>query len=159
VYSIVDPIEEVRPPVPPPGVREPLRVVKDPAANAVELAVRVMRPATHALEVAWWVEPAVKYPLSPGEEKSVRAARLLSKDRRERGPLVPMDARPTRRRGAGKDGLDVLRIERDAYAPGLYRVTCRVRDTTELRGERFPWVLADPYGLLESERVWWVEVR
>jgi hypothetical protein len=33
-----------------------------------------------------------------------------------------------------------------------------VRDTTKLRDEKFPWVLSDPRGLLESERVWWVEV-
>jgi hypothetical protein len=34
-----------------------------------------------------------------------------------------------------------------------------VRDTTELRGEKFPWVLKDERGLLESERIWWLEVR
>jgi hypothetical protein len=37
-------------------------------------------------------------------------------------------------------------------------VIVRVRDTTELRSERFPWVLLDQHGLLESERGWWVVV-
>ena len=34
-----------------------------------------------------------------------------------------------------------------------------MKDTTELRGEKFPWVLKDDLDLLESERVWWLEVR
>ena len=32
-------------------------------------------------------------------------------------------------------------------------------EEAKLRGERFPWVLKDERGLLESERVWWLEVR
>jgi hypothetical protein len=42
--------------------------------------------------------------------------------------------------------------------PGLYRVVCRARDTTEIRGEKTPWVLRDEAGVLESERGWWVQV-
>jgi hypothetical protein len=37
-------------------------------------------------------------------------------------------------------------------------VICRVKDTTKLRGEKWPWVLKDELGLLESERAWWIEV-
>ncbi len=155
IYSIVDPIEEVTPPAPPRGIREPIRLVDQP----VEIRVRTMRPATHDLEVSWWVEAAAKYPLTPGEAHVPSAQHLVSTDRIERGPLPSMGERPTRRRGVGKDGLDVLRMAREDYAPGLYRITCRVRDTTELRGEKFPWVLKDELGLLESERVWWLEVR
>lgn len=155
IYSIVDPIEELAPPAPPRGIREPIRLVDQP----VEIRVRVMCPATHDLEVSWWVESADKYPLTPGESRLPPAQPLVGADRVGRGPLLPMDARPTRRRGAGKDGVDVLRLSRDDLAPGLYRITCRVRDTTELRGEKFAWVLEDELGLLESERVWWLEVR
>ncbi len=152
IYSLVDPIEEVVPPAPPRTIREPLRM----ASDTLELTVRVLRPATHDLEVSWWLESADKYPLSGAD--SAAAADEDGK-RRARRPLQPIDARPTRRQGAGPDGLDTLRIARTDHAPGLYRVTCRVRDTTELRGEKFPWVLEDRHGLLESERVWWVEVR
>ena len=59
----------------------------------------------------------------------------------------------------GKKIFATLRLARGDLEPGLYRITCRVRDTTELRGEKFPWVLKDELGLLESERVWWVVVR
>ena len=42
--------------------------------------------------------------------------------------------------------------------PGRYRVVCRVRDTTLLAGEEWPWVLRDERHLLRSERAWWVVV-
>ena len=38
-------------------------------------------------------------------------------------------------------------------------ITLRVRDTTELRSERWPWVLKDDRDLLVSERIWWLQVR
>ena len=42
--------------------------------------------------------------------------------------------------------------------PGRYRLVARARDDTRLFGERFPWVLKDERGLLESERAWWIRV-
>ena len=39
-------------------------------------------------------------------------------------------------------------------APGEYLVFVRAVDTTELRGEKWPWVLKDERELLKSERVW-----
>ena len=155
IYAIVDPIESVSPPVPPEGVREPTTLWKD----AVEFSVRVMRPAKHDLEVSWWVEPASKYPVTPTDPGVRPEPKPMFGGRSERGLLRKMDGRPLRSQGAGKDGVDTLRIEKDDYPPNLYRIVCRVRDTTELRGEKFPWVLKDELGLLESERVWWLEVR
>jgi hypothetical protein len=155
IYSIVDPIEEVTPPAPPPGIREPIVLWDAP----VEIRVRTLKPATHDLEVSWWVESAAKYPLTASEPAARGPQRPASLDRRDRGALRDMPDRPTARRATGKDALAVLRLSRDDWKPGLYRVTCRVRDTTELRGEKFPWVLKDELDLLESERIWWLEVR
>ena len=155
LYSIVDPIEEISPPAPPPGVREPILLWDAP----VEIRVRTMKPATHDLEVSWWIEPGSNYPLSRSEALLRPPERLTSPDRRQRGPLRDMPGRPTKRNGTGQDALAILRLSREDLAPGQYRITCRVRDTTELRGEKFPWVLKDDLDLLESERIWWLEVR
>jgi hypothetical protein len=155
LYSIVDPIEEVSPPAPPPSIREPILLWDAP----VEIRVRTMKPATHDLEVRWWVEPAERYPLSPSGKDQRAPERPAALDRRQRGPLRDMPARPTKRHRTGKDALAVLRLSRDDLKPGLYRVTCRVRDTTDVRGEKFPWVLKDDLDLLASERIWWLEVR
>lgn len=155
IYSIVDPIDAIEPPAPPPGVREPILLWKDP----VEIRVHTMRPATHDLEVTWWLEPASRYPVTPVEPGTPPPMRLATPDRRGRGRLTPPSSRPTKREGAGKDGIAALRLSRIDLDPGQYRITCQVRDTTELRGEKFPWVLKDDQDLLVSERVWWLEVR
>jgi hypothetical protein len=155
VYEIVDPIEEVVPPAPPAGVREPVVLWEDP----VEFRVRTMQPATHDLEVSWWVEPWVERPITPAAPLLTTPAPPLVATRRDRGALQPRSERPLRNQGVGQDGVDVLRLKREDFEPGRYRVTCRVRDTAEPRGERFAWVLRDDHGLLESERVWWLEVR
>ena len=156
IYSIVDPIEETVPLAPPPGIEEPILLVEDP----VELRVRTLRPASHDLDVRWWVEP-VEEPASgeiplPTREPVFRST---GTDRLQRGPLPAIEAKPRESRGVGRDGVATLRLTKDDLAPGRYRITCRVQDSTELRGEKFPWVLRDERGLLESERVWWLEVR
>ncbi|MEO6710412.1 MAG: M64 family metallopeptidase [Planctomycetota bacterium] len=56
------------------------------------------------------------------------------------------------------DEYEVLLIRPPDLEPGVYRVVCRVKDSTLLRGERWPLVLEDDQGFLESERVWWIEV-
>ena len=152
IYSIVDPIEETWPLAPPPGIKEWVVLVKDP----VELRVRTLRPARHDLEVRWWIEPDLEpetgeIPKTPEFRERV--------DRRKRGPLPAIQAKPRESRGVGRDGVTTLRLTKDDLEPGRYRITCRVHDTTELRGEKFPWVLRDEHGLLESERVWWLVVR
>jgi len=80
-------------------------------------------------------------------------------DRTKRGPLAPIDAKPAQEVLASSTGKHVFRMQRSDWKPGRYRVICRAKDATKLRGERFPWVLDDPEGLLESERAWWVELR
>ena len=156
IYSLVDPIELAEPPAPGPYVREPILLTE----GATELRVEVLQPASHRLEVSWWLEPSARYPVSPGSGEDAPAApRAAPRTRPERGPLAPMTEKPTRHGRAESDGESVLRLLHDELAPGLYRITCRVRDTTELPGERFPWVLKDERGLLESERIWWLEVR
>lgn len=155
IYSIVDPIESSEPPAPPPGIREPLQM----SGTALEIRVRTLRPASHDLEALWWVESAARLPVSGSPSAPVAAALPSGRDRRERGPLPPITARPSARQHTGKDGLCTLRLSREDLEPGMYRIVCRVRDTTELRGEKWPWVLRDERGVLESERVWWLEVR
>jgi hypothetical protein len=155
IYSIVDPIDAVDPPAPPPGIREPLVF----SGDALEIEVRTMRPASHDLEVSWWLEDARRYPITPTEPGQTTVAQTLSADRRFRRPLTPRQDPPTQHGRTGKDALSTLRLSRSELEPGQYRVTCRVRDPTQLRGEKFPWVLADDKNVLESERVWWVDVR
>ena len=55
-------------------------------------------------------------------------------------------------------GSHKLVIAKRDLEPGRYRVICRAKDTTKLRGEKWPWVLKDEHGLLESERGWWIEI-
>ena len=117
-----------------------------------------MRPARHDLEVSWWIESGKKYPVTPVDADVAGAAGEIP-DRSSRRPLQAREDPPTRKGGAGKDAVSTLRLSRQELEPGEYRITCRVRDTTELRGEKFPWVLKDELGLLESERIWWVLVR
>jgi len=155
IYSIVDPIDAIDPPAPPPGIREPLAF----SGDVLEIKVRTMRPASHDLEVSWWLESAKQYPVTPGEPGLPPVAQPSSPDRRDRRPLMPKQGAPTQHGRTGKDAVSTLRLSKAELEPGQYRVTCRVRDTTELRGEKFPWVLKDDQGVLESERVWWVDVR
>lgn len=155
IYSLVDPIERAEPPAPGAYVREPVLLTQ----GSSEFRVEVLQPASHRLEVSWWLESSARYPVSLSDEGVPVAPRAAPRSRPERGPLAPMSEKPTRRGRAESDGESTLRLLHDELAPGLYRITCRVRDTTELPGERFPWVLKDDRGLLESERIWWLEVR
>lgn len=103
----------------------------------------------------------------PGSEKPRKPRRYL--DRRDRGALVKIldEARQTDR--FDQDGITTFSLrcakpgggDSDArrLPPGRYRVVCRISDDAKPRGERYPWVLKDPFGLLESERGWWVEVK
>jgi hypothetical protein len=161
IYTLVDPIDGCSPPVQPPGVYEPLCVGDEP----LELRVRVLQPASHELEVRWWVLPA-EIPrasgvpaASPGTTVAATTMPASTPDRSSRGPLPAIDAEPFRQTRAHRDGEHVLALKPDELPQGVYRVVCRVRDTTEHPRSRYPWVLRDARGLLESERVWWVRVR
>ena len=169
IYSFVDPIDKASPAPPPPQIREPIVLREEP----IEITVSVMRPATHDLEVDWWVLPESRVPatgdvrdkgepgrgrtgVAPGGARSEAAARFG--DRRDRGKLAPIPDRPWSVDRADADGVHTLRLHRSDLQPGRYKVVCRARDSTRLRDEKWPWVVKDEYGLLESERVWWVRV-
>jgi hypothetical protein len=160
IYSVVDPIESCTPRPMPRGVGEAYTV----GENGLDFRVEVLRPRTHPLEVRWWVLPASALP-SSGSGASGESGSVTDSDgtggptqRTKRGPLAPIDAKPAREVLASATGVHDFRIARGDLAPGRYRVVCRAKDTTKLRGERWPWVLSDPLGLLESERAWWIEV-
>lgn len=182
IYSIVDPIDECSPAPPPPGIREPIVVKDEPG----EIRVRVLKPESHDLEVRWWVLPEARWPEStggvdrsgpeggdrPGAGGDSRGGtgtgvapperpkpRGRFGDRRDRGPLAPISDKPASVSRIDADGVHVLRLKPTELEPGRYKVVCRVRDTTLLPDERWPWVLKDEHGLLESERVWWVLVH
>ncbi len=114
-----------------------------------EFEVQVMKPKDHALDVSWWVLPA-------SESRPVLDPSL--RPRQRRGALVPIKDKPAAHTRA-KDGNARFEVRVKDLEPGRYRVVCRVRDTTEFRGDRFPWVLQDRHGLLESERAWWLVVE
>jgi hypothetical protein len=166
IYSIVDPIESVTPLPQPLMVREPHKVGDEP----LEIVVNVMKPATHVLEVTWWILPEARFPASGSKKDSAgakpdaaSAKRNMAgtegpKERAKRGPLEPITDEPFRVSRNNQSGVHELAISRNDLPPGKYRVICRAKDTTKLRGEKFPWVLKDELGLLESERGWWIEV-
>lgn len=157
IYSIVDPIESVTPIAQPQGMREPHKVGTDP----LEIRVEVMKPASHPLEVTWWILPEARLPRS-GDAKASSKTDVAGgegpRDRRKRGPLTEIADTPKLVSRNNPSGVHVLKISKNDLEPGRYRVICRVKDTTKMRGERFPWVLKDELGLLESERGWWIEI-
>ena len=126
----------------------------------LEIRVKAMQPASHTLEARWWIQPATLPQRSEDDEASrvTQTARKRSIARTQRGALDPIEERPIETSLHDADAEHTLLIRPNDLEPGVYRVVCRVKDTTELRGERWPWVLKDERGLLESERVWWIEV-
>ena len=78
--------------------------------------------------------------VSDGPRTPLRGERLKDLDHREKGGRVKHSPELT--------GLK----------PGRYLLTAVVRDTTLIPGEKFPWVLKDPYGLLEERREWTMDV-
>jgi hypothetical protein len=170
IYSLVDPIDACAPRPPPPGIREPVVLRDEP----IELTVTVLKPASHDLQVDWWVLSESRVPETgdgrdrggPGRGRTdvARAAKERDPaegrfgDRRDRGKLQPISDRPWSTNRADADGVHTLRLRRSDLDPGTYKVVCRAKDTTRLRDDKWPWVVKDEYGLLESVRVWWVRV-
>ena len=146
IHEHVDPIDEARvrssPGIPPEGELGG----EDPH----EFEVVVLRPDSHVLEVSWWILSAEDAP-APRDH--------TARPRTLRGPLAALTAKPAKRARSSRNGVHRFRVSPRQLDPGRYRVVCRVRDTTQLRGKRFPWVLRDERGLLESERGWWIEVE
>lgn len=154
VYRLVDPIDACNPPAP--RTRAGLLLRDEP----LDLEVRVLQPAEHELEVLWWIEPAALTPSTPAGDvdPSLTERPRRFGDRRDRGPLTSRTTRPEASTRPDRTGTHTYRLRPSDFEPGRYRITCRASDTTKHRSERYPWVLQDPYGLLESERAWWLQV-
>ena len=151
IYSLVDPIDSASPEPHTRRHAESLRV-----EDALEFEVQVLRPDKHDLEVRWWVLPEQQAPQDPrGRDERYRSG---FRNRRARGPLSLILHDPVETTRPDRDGVHRLRVKAKDLEPGRHRVVCRVRDTTKMRGERFPWVLRDERGVLESERAWWIDV-
>ena len=102
--------------------------------------------------VRWWVLPEHLAPPPPARPQGV-----LFGDRRDRGALAIIENEPTAETKPDKAGVHRFTLDPTSLRAGRWRVVCRARDTTILPGEKWPWVLKDSRGLLESERAWWVE--
>lgn len=127
---------------------EPLTVTKP-----TTFEVTALKPKSHALRGTWWVLRPDELPQEPREQRA-----FGSGDRRRRGPLNHIAIKPAARTVSSGKGLHRFVLKPRDYEPGRYRVICRVRDDTKVRGSRRPWVIKDDHGLLESERAWWVEI-
>ena len=156
IYAVVDPIDSCDPPhhvtQAEDRFAEPLPPLR--AEPKMSFNVQVLKPKSHSLEVRWWVLPEQNvpaYPDGPGDG-------YFFGDRRDRGPLAEISADPAARTKPDRKGLHTFKLDTSRLERGRYRVICRVHDTTKLKGEKFPWVLEDPRGVLQSERGWWLDV-
>jgi hypothetical protein len=73
--------------------------------------------------------------------------------------LAPIARKPDFRSDNAADGVYEFRVDPRDLAPGDYALVARAEDKTELRGEKWPWVLLDEAELLRSERVWRIRVE
>lgn len=116
-----------------------------------DFEVVMMEPATHNLAISWWL-------LGPKEH--IRPApRGPFRDRRKRGPLQKIAARPDRYLHNSGRTRQRFPVDTRKFEPGVYQVVCRVEDRAKPGGQQYPWVLKDPQQLLWSERVWEIEVK
>jgi hypothetical protein len=114
--------------------------------------VTVLQPGSHKLDVHWWVMVGENAP------RGVQVTRPPGVSRRERGPLPPSPDKPTAKSRPNNKGQHRFQLKTRDMAPGRYRIICRVRDDTEIAGDKEPWVLRDPAELLQSTRAWWLEL-
>jgi hypothetical protein len=147
IYAYVDPIESASVADHQEDGPEELQLT-----DTLDFELQVMTPASHKLDVDWYV-------LREGEQPAPPKPLLANaKDRRARGPLAPIAAEPAQSNPADNKGRSEFTLKPSDLDPGRYRIIARVRDTTTFRGEKLPWVLKDDHGVLESERAWWVRV-
>lgn len=143
IYRRVDPIEAHEPAT----VHDRRHALRDP--DGVRFAVTVMEPKTHRLDVVFHVLPAGAA-VRPTDD-----ARLP--DRNRRGRLQAIAGKGEAATYVGR-GRYTFRVSTRALEPGTYQVVCRVRDDSKPAGQAWPWVLKDDQELLQSERIWWLEV-
>jgi hypothetical protein len=138
MYRRVDPIDACGP-----DPKKPLR-----GGESLRFEVTVLRPKTHDLDVRWHVLP---------QQKAIAATDPGPfADRGERGPLAAIAGDGDRSAGAG--GRHTFTVHTRSMQPGRYQVVCRVKDDAKPSGQEFAWVLEDDRHLLQSERVWLLEI-
>lgn len=141
IHRRVDPIDAHTPPT----VRDRQRAL---AGVEHTFTVTVLQPKTHTLDVVFHVLPEAQS-IQPSDDTRLP-------DRRRRGALQPIAAKGDRSNGIG--GVHTFRLNTKNLQPGRHQVVCRVVDDAKPSGQQWPWVLKDEHGLLQSERVWWIEV-
>jgi len=143
VYRRVDPIEGCEP-LP---VRDKAGALQ--SAEGFSFAVTCMQPKTHQLDVRWHVLPEAQAIAATSD------ARLP--DRLQRGKLKLLAGKGDPGAYVG-NGRTRFRVGMRDLQPGKYQVVCRVSDECKPSGQQWSWVLKDEADLLQSERVWWIEV-
>jgi len=155
IYAYVDPIDTCSP--------DPQPIRAQPALELGEAGltfdVQVMRPTSHALDVTWWILPEARFPSTGAGSTPGGRAKAGLRDRSRRGALIPITDEPLQPARGEMDGQHQLKLAAKDLEPGKYLVVCRAKDSTKLRGEKWPWVLKDENGVLESERAWWIVVK
>jgi hypothetical protein len=156
IHEFVDPIDSCSPEPQAQRVKVPYQVGPD----GFVATVQAMRPARHQLEVEWYLLPERHFART-GDGPSVRdddgGEPPRSRTRKGRA-LADLRAQPVATSRGKPDGLHRHVVLPKDLEPGVWRLVCRVKDATLLRGEKFPWVLKDDESLLASERAWWIEV-
>ncbi|MEQ8767906.1 MAG: M64 family metallopeptidase [Planctomycetota bacterium] len=154
IYAMVDPIDEV-------AVEE--GQVEIPEGEEKEFQVTVLKPASHDLQVTWYLAPfdttgggdVLPEPEVVGAARGWRRSPRIA--RREMPPLLgePEEGKSKRTR----DGRVEHTFTVEDLDPGNYRLVVRVVDDARPKGEPFPWVIEDEHKLLESRRAWTIRVQ
>jgi hypothetical protein len=176
IYDYVSPLDEASPAE---------GVVRVPPGGKQEFSVVPMAPKSHRLSTDWWLERVKTRvttrdedgePVEAAPEPEPEAPRevqvpQLTPDGFSRGPVRgflrrrdpwppgPPRGEPwksTERAATGGAYRSTATIE--GLPAGRYRLTAQVKDDARVPGQRFPWVLRDPYKLLEERREWIVVV-
>ncbi len=187
IYSYVSPIDEVRPPereiqAAPDDLPELAVVPMQPQTHDLDVAFYLddHPPETTPTEGEETAEDRFgEDMLSPADREIWEK---IKKRREAEGKLTPLPSflpegagGARRHEGTGRwakprgEEIRARRRKQEGHRvwtaalpstlpPGRYRVTAVVRDDTLVRGERFPWVLRDPQGLLEDRWVWTIVV-
>jgi hypothetical protein len=149
IYRYVDPIDSTFPFAHPFDMQESIHGI-----DHLEFEVTVLQPREHRLEVSWYVVQEQAAPATPEGWENGSAGQ----DRINRGPLSVIAEEPVKAERA-RNGKSTFVLDTKELGKGRFRIVCRVRDDTRVKGDRNPWVIADPADLLESERGWWIRVE
>ena len=165
IYSYCDPIDGTEPSAHPFEGDAELSVGR----KGLSFEVTVLQPTTHQLKVDWWVLTEAEAPrpvdVSKGPRRKAKGKSSAAGTRVSTGPggrrvapPVAIKAKPKKSTKPNGDGVHRFKLSPSALESGRYRVVCRVRDTTEVRGSRAPWVVKDDGGFLTSTVGWWVRL-